>query len=289
MARKRVIITGANAGIGKAAAIQLAQAGFHVVLACRNRERGEKALADVLASGQDLSAELMLVDMSSQRSVRDLAQIYRAQNDALDVLIHNAAQFDISARRRSFTPEGIESIWATNHLGPVLLTEELLSCLKRSGRARVIVISSKGLLAYPFIKVNLEDPEFKRRRFSVPKAYYQSKLAQEMYTQYLGESLRRDNIFSNAIRVTNVKIDLNRYPNVSPLARAAYSLKSKFSITPERMARTYVYLAASREVDGVSGKIFDEKNRVLRIDHTKKREDVDRLMQVTRRYLEIGS
>jgi len=182
MNKKVCVITGANSGIGKAAAVQIAQQGHQVVMACRSRERGEAALQDVRReSGSDL-VELMVLDMSSQASIRAFAAAFLAQYAVCDVLIHNAAAFDIRQKARKVTDEGIESIWATNHVGPVLLTNLLLEALQRSEQGRVITISSKGLAVYPFLKVDLADPEFKQRKFSVHKAYYQSKLAQVMYT-----------------------------------------------------------------------------------------------------------
>jgi NAD(P)-dependent dehydrogenase (short-subunit alcohol dehydrogenase family) len=128
---KTCIITGANSGIGKAAAIQIARRGYRVILACRNRERGEAALIDVRAKSGSETVELMIVDMSSQGSIRAFAEEYRAKYEVLDVLIHNAAAFDIRAKARQVTEDGIENIWATNHLGPVWLTDLLLDPLKR--------------------------------------------------------------------------------------------------------------------------------------------------------------
>ena len=120
------LITGANSGIGKASAIQIAEKGYRVVMACRNRGRGEAALEEIKEqSGRD-SVDLMIVDMSLQGSVRDLAKRYTNSYEALDVLIQIAAIFDITKKEKVLIEEGIESIWATNYLGPVLLTEHLL-------------------------------------------------------------------------------------------------------------------------------------------------------------------
>jgi NAD(P)-dependent dehydrogenase (short-subunit alcohol dehydrogenase family) len=107
------------------------------------------------------------VDMSSQRSIREAA----ARVDHLDVLIHNAAYFDLRARARTETPEGIEITWATNGFGPVLLTQLLLPLLRKSEDARVIAVTSKGLMLFPRLAVDLDAPELKRRRFSVARAY----------------------------------------------------------------------------------------------------------------------
>ena len=143
MAKKICIITGANSGIGKAAAIQIAQAGLHVVLACRNQERGEAARQQICQrSGSDW-VELMIVDMSLQSSIRAFAETFLTKYDVLDVLIHNAAAFDTTKKKPSITEEGVESIWATNHVGPVFLTELLLEALKGSEQDSYLAVSDE--------------------------------------------------------------------------------------------------------------------------------------------------
>ena len=287
MSQKTCIITGANSGIGKAAAIQIAQEGYRVIMACRNKELGEAALKDVqVESGSD-AVELLIVDMSSQASIRAFAEEFNSRHDDLDVLIHNAAAFDVRAKTRHMTEDGIESIWATNHLGPVLLTDLLLDALKLGEQGRVITISSKGLIAYPFLKVDLDDPEFERRKFSVQKAYYQSKLAQVMYTYWLAGHVKNTPITANSIRVTNVRIDIDaRYPTSSKLMKRMYAIKSSFSITPEQMAETYTYLATSDEVRETTGKYFDDPTHIVKSSgYSRDPENIEELMALTWSYL----
>lgn len=287
MSAKTCIITGANSGIGKAAAIQIAAKGYRVIMACRNRERSEPALVEVQAESGSDAVELMVIDMSSQASIRAFAAAFRARYDALDVLIHNAAAFDVRQKARQITADGIESIWATNHIGPVLLTDLSLEPLKRSKQGRVIIVSSKGLVVHPFLKVDLEDPEFERRNFSVQKAYYQSKLAQVMYTFWLADQLKDTDITVNAVRVTNVRIDVDqRYPNLPGFLRRLYGIKSRFSITPEQMAETYTYLATSDEVRAITGKYFDDPtHRVSSSGYSRDPENIRSVMALTQSYL----
>ncbi|MAT98573.1 MAG: dehydrogenase [Anaerolineaceae bacterium] len=287
MKQKLCIITGGNSGIGKAAAIQIAQQGHKVIIACRSQQRGAAALADIRQQANSDDVELMLVDMSLQSSIRDFAQAFLARHDVLDVLIHNAAVFDIRQKQIAFTEEGVEKIWATNHVGPVLLTDLLLDALKRSEQGRIITISSKGLVTYPFLKVDLDDPEFRQRKFSVQKAYYQSKQAQVMYTYWLAESLGDTAVTVNAIRVTNVRIDVDeRYPNMPTLMRKMYALKSRFSITPEEMAQTYTYLALSPEVAQTSGNYFDDPTHIVDSSaYTHDWENIEKVMKLTRRFI----
>lgn len=285
-AKKTCLITGANAGIGKEAAVQIAAAGYHVVLACRNPDRGEAALREVRERARTDAAELMLVDMSLQGQIRRLAADYEASHGALDVLIHNAAAFDYGQKQRSKTDEGVETIWATNHVGPVLLTSLLLGALRRSEQGRIITVSSKGLMMFPGLAVDLDDPEFERRKWTVTQAYYQSKLAQVIYTHWLAEKLAGTPVTVNCVRVPNVRVDVHRYPNLSRLARLAYAIKSRFAMSPERMARTYTHLAVSANVRDVTGRCFNEHDREVRTNRsTHDPEHMRSVIDVTRRYL----
>ena len=111
-------------------------------MACRNQEKGEVALREVKEKSENISVELMIVDMSLQSSIRNLADTFISKYDRLDVLIHNAAIFDITQKKSLYTDEGIESVWATNHLGPVLLTDLLWNALKNSTQGRVIMLKT---------------------------------------------------------------------------------------------------------------------------------------------------
>jgi NAD(P)-dependent dehydrogenase (short-subunit alcohol dehydrogenase family) len=260
--RKNCVITGANAGIGRQAARQIAQKGYHVILACRSRERGESALAEVRKEGG--SAELMIVDLSLQESVRSFAAELKGKFAKLDVLIHNAALFNVTQKEQEKTTEGVETVWATNHIGPVLLTDLLMELLKASDNGRVITISSQGLMAKPGLKVDLDDPAFDHRKFNVATAYYQSKRAQVMYTYWLAERLTDTNVTVNCIRVTAVAVDLNRHHDLGKFARWVYRQKSKMSIAPAEMAETYTWMATSPEMNGVNGKYYNEKRKEVR-------------------------
>ena len=286
MEQKICIITGGNASIGKAAAIQIAQKGYRVIIACRSQDRGAAALADIKRQSGSDAVALMLVDMSSRASIRAFADAFTAKYGRLDVLIQNAAVFDISQKEPQYSDDDVEIIWATNHLGPVLLTDLLLDLLKQSEQGRVITIASKGLMAVRRLKIDLDDPEFRHKKFSVTKAYYQSKRAQVMYTYWLAEQLRETAVSINCIRVTAVKLNLNKYPNIPRWVKWAYKLKSTFALTPAEMAETYTWLATADELNGISGKQFDEKHKEVRsIKYTYQLENIESVMALTMRYL----
>jgi len=290
MDKRICIITGANAGIGKQAAEQLAREDFHVIMACRNKGRGEAALNDIKEINPSASIEMMVVDMGQMESVRNMAELFSQKYGRLDVLIHNAAIFNVTQKKAEKTTEGIETIWATNHLGPVLLTTLLLEKLKKSDNGRIITISSKGLLAKPFLKIDLDDPEFIHKPFNVVNAYYQSKIAQIMFTYWIAEKLEETNITANCIRVTAVQVDISRHPELSSFMKWVYKQKSKKSITPDEMAKTYVYLASNKRIGKISGKYFDEKNLVVKSNkYTSDKNQIDMLMKLTQRYIqEVG-
>lgn len=240
---KTIIITGGNSGIGKAAAIQLARLGASVVLACRSKERGERAEEDVRRAANSFDVDLMQVDTSSQKSIRQFALEFNQRYSQLDVLIHNAANFDHAQKKPTFTADGLETVFATNHLGPFLLTHLLLDMLRASAPSRIITVASKGLISYPFLDIEF-DNLYGERKFNLQHAYYHSKQAQVMFTFDLAERLRGTGVSVHCVRVGNVAIPDERLTHLPVWMKKMYELKRRFSMKPEKMAETYVWLAA---------------------------------------------
>ncbi|MDA3821731.1 MAG: SDR family NAD(P)-dependent oxidoreductase [Bacteroidales bacterium] len=283
---KTCIITGANSGIGKAAAIQIASKGYHVIIGSRSEERGNKALNEIKAASNSEDIEMLLINMASKESIKNAAKALNSKYASIDVLIHNAAHFDLTQKKPEQSPDGIETIWATNHIGPLLLTHLLLDKLKLSEQGRILTIASKGLMVFPNLIVDLNDPEYKQRKFSVGKAYYQSKLAQIMFTYDLAKKLENTNVTANCIRVTNVKLDKNRIPDLSKFAKYIYTLKSKSSIAPAKMAETYTLLATSPDLKSVTGKYFNGKNKIVSSSkYSLQTENIKAVMDLSMKYL----
>ncbi len=249
MEPKTIIITGANSGIGKASAAEIARQGHQVVLACRNLDRAEKAQAEI--GGNTLIAEL---NLSQRSSIHAFTEWAHHELDGVDVLINNAADFDLSRKSHEMTLDGFEKIWFTNHLAPVLLTDRLMDMLIASPQGRILNVSSKGLLVHPFLSVNLKDPMFTKRPYSVSKAYYQSKLAQLMYTLWLSQQLTGTMVTANCIQVANVRLDMNRFPDLPQWLKNLYTIKALFSINPEQMAETYAQAAVDEKTGNLTGK-----------------------------------
>jgi NAD(P)-dependent dehydrogenase (short-subunit alcohol dehydrogenase family) len=261
--QKTMIITGANSGIGKAAAIQLARLGATVVMACRSAQRGAQALEDVRKASSSDKVELRLVDLASQASVRQFAAEFKQRHPRLDVLIHNAANFDHTLKRATLTADGVETIFATNHLSVFLLTHLLLDTLKAGAPSRVITAASKGLAVYPFLDIEFDNLNGERN-FSTQHAYYHSKQAQVMFTYDLAERLKGSGVTVNCVRVANVAIPDERLAHLPKWLLKIYHLKRGMAITPERQAETYVYLAADPAVQDITGGYWDENNRQVR-------------------------
>ena len=255
--------TGANSGIGKAAAILLAKNGANIILACRSLERGKKALEEISRTSESNKVELFQLDLASQDSIRKFAALFKAQHSKLDVLIHNAANFDLSYKKPVMTEDGVETIFATNHIGPVLLTHLLLDLLKKSAPSRIITVASKGLVTYPFMDIEFDNLNGERK-FSPQHAYYQSKQAQVMFTYDMAEELKGTGVTINCVRVTNVALPDEKIVHLPSWQRKIYGLKRKMAITPEQQAETYVYLAADTSVEEISGGYWDEQKRLVK-------------------------
>jgi NAD(P)-dependent dehydrogenase (short-subunit alcohol dehydrogenase family) len=170
---RRAIVTGANSGLGLIAARELARRGASVVMACRNMEKGEAALADVRAAGGE--PELARLDLGSLASVREFAA---AQERPVDLLICNAG---VMASPRRETADGFEQQIGTNHLGHFALAGLLLDRLKAAAAARVVTVSSNG---HRMGRIDFDDLQGERR-YNRWRAYGQSKLANLLFMREL--------------------------------------------------------------------------------------------------------
>ena len=255
---KKVIITGGNSGIGYQAAKQLAEKGWSVTLFCRRKEAAEQACEKIRQQTGNSHVDYILVDLSEMKSVRKAVEQYIQKEETLDVLINNAADFDLSIKSPVVTKDGLEKQFATNVGAPFMLSILLKDLLEKSESGRIINISSQGLVLYPFIKLDFENLS-SQKHYSPAKTYYQNKLALLMLSLYMRKNW--EGIKVQAIRVTNVKVDMRRYVHLSAFMKNLYKIKSKFSISPEEMAK--VYTALSTE-EGYEGFLYDEKCREVK-------------------------
>ena len=250
---KKVIITGGNSGIGYQTAKQLAEKGWSVTLFCRRKEAAEQACEKIRQQTGNPHIDYILVDLSDMKSVMKAVEQYIHKEENLDVLINNAADFDLSIQSPVINKDGLEKQFATNVGAPYLLSSLLKGLLEKSESGRIINISSQGLMLYPFMKLDFENLSG-QKHYSPAKTYYQNKLALLMLSLYMRKHWK--GIKVQAIRVTNVKVDMRRYDHLSAFMKNLYKIKSRFSISPEEMARVYTSLSTE---DGYEGFLYDEK------------------------------
>ncbi|MGI8505210.1 MAG: oxidoreductase [Solirubrobacteraceae bacterium] len=171
---RTAVVTGANSGLGLVTARELARAGASVVLACRNLDKGERALAELRAAPPGAQARVEALDLADLRSVREFAERLAAEQPSLDLLINNAG---VMAPPRRLTADGFESQLGTNHLGHFALTGRLLGLLSGASAPRVVTLSS---MAHRVGMIKFDDLQ-RERRYNRWLAYGQSKLANLMF------------------------------------------------------------------------------------------------------------
>jgi NAD(P)-dependent dehydrogenase (short-subunit alcohol dehydrogenase family) len=251
---KVCIVTGATSGIGKVTAQALAQRGATVIVVARNQPRGEAAVNQIRDNGGNPSVMLMLADLSSQASVRQLAQHFKQQYARLDVLVNNAGAFNM---QRTLTVDRLETTFATNHLGAFLLTNLLLDRLKASAPSRIINVSS---VASQSGKINFDDLQGEKS-YSGPRAYSQSKLANILFTVALAKRLQGTGVTVNALHPGSVATNLGQ--NNTLIWRIVFRVVYLVTgMSPEKGAETQIYLATAPEVANLTGHYFDEKKPV---------------------------
>jgi NAD(P)-dependent dehydrogenase (short-subunit alcohol dehydrogenase family) len=249
MQGKICLITGANSGIGKATAQGLAKMGATVVMVCRDRAKGEAAQAEIKAKSGNDSVHLLLADLASLQSVRQLAQDFKQRYSHLHVLINNAG---VNVFKRQETVDGYELTFAVNYLAPFLLTNQLLDVLKASVPSRIVNVSSG---AHQTATIDLADLQAKQH-YGFMRVYGQSKLALIMFTYELARELQETGVTVNCLHPGFVATNIGQSGLNPALAAIAKLIISSMGISPEKGAATSIYLATSPDVEGVSGRYF---------------------------------
>ncbi len=256
MRGKRVVITGPTSGIGKEIAIGLGALGAKLVLGCRDVAQGEETADEIsrrigASRTSAKSVAVMPIDTSSRQSIRDFARRYRKKYARLDVLINNAG---LNRSKRQLSVDGVELTFATNVLGYYQLMQELLDLLKASAPARIVNVAST--FASDLV---LDDLQFERRRYEGRKAYAQSKACDRMLTWALARRLKKSGVTANAMAPGLVP-ETGLYRDSPPETRNM--LRQISGRNAVQGADTAVWLASSPEVEGVSGKFFEEREEI---------------------------
>ncbi len=249
MNEKTVLITGATSGLGLETARQLAQRGAQVVMVARDPERGRLGQESVAEVSAGLAPDLLFADLSSQPSIRLLADEVRSRFSHIDVLVNNAgAVFS----RRELTADGIEHTFAVNHLAAFLLTRLLFDLLLAAPAGRIVNVSSEIHSATLDFE-NLQG----EKHYNFLEAYYQSKLENILFTYELARRATRTRVTVNSLSPGPTRTRFG--DNLDGLARLfpLFMKNIPFLFVPPQVgAHTSVYLASSPEVQGLSGRFF---------------------------------
>ncbi|MCB9089632.1 MAG: SDR family NAD(P)-dependent oxidoreductase [Calditrichae bacterium] len=256
-----VIVTGANGAIGEAITRQIAALpGYRVVMVCRNEAKARAAAERIRAATGNQAVSYRIADLSRKSEIDTLASGWEGP---LEVLINNAST---TPRARRETPEGIEMQFATNVLGYLWMSEAFTPHLRKAAPARIVNVAS-----YWAGGLDLDDLEFKRRRYDNDSAYRQSKQAERMLTVALAERLAADGIVVNSCHPGDVNSQLSN------------DLGFGGSQSPDQGARTPVWLASSAPGGRLSGKYFaDLREAPCRFG--KDREGVEALYRICKGY-----
>jgi NAD(P)-dependent dehydrogenase (short-subunit alcohol dehydrogenase family) len=274
------VVTGANSGIGFETARALAGKGARVVLACRDPKRGKEAEQRLRSALPDAFVRFAPLDLGSLASVEQFAKDFEAEERTLDLLVNNAGVMMPPLGR---TADGFELQFGTNHLGHFALTGRLLGSLRRGTAPRIVNVSST---AHNWGRMDFDDLNAERKRYSAFRAYGQSKLANLLFNRELARRLaaRGEAIVAAAAHPGSTRTNLQKY------SRLLYGAVALFSQEPPDGALPSLYAATAPGVRGDDyfgpGRVFEmvgppkpaRRTRAARSD-----ADAQRLWEISER------
>jgi NAD(P)-dependent dehydrogenase (short-subunit alcohol dehydrogenase family) len=274
IAGKRVVLTGATNGIGRAAAIELARRGADLALVARNQARAAEAVRRIRAGSTGSTPDVVLADLASQSSIRQLAGELLARYPRIHVLVNNAGAI---YARREVTADGIERTWAVNHLAPFLLTTLLLDRLKASQPARIVTTSSG---AHEGARIPFDDLNAERSWGGAGFTRYgETKLANILFTAELARRLAGTGVTANAFHPGFVATGFNR--NNGVLMRLGMAITRPFARSPQKGAESLVWLVDAEEAGQLDGAYVFDRRAVAPSPAAQDVEAARRLWQVS--------
>jgi NAD(P)-dependent dehydrogenase (short-subunit alcohol dehydrogenase family) len=247
---KVVIVTGANVGLGYETAKDLARRGGKVIMACRNLDKANKAAAEIKKNDPNADVVVMKLDTSSLKSVREFAKKFQSEYTRLDVLVNNAGA---ATMEKVLTEDKLEENFAANHFGPFLLTNLLLGLMKKTGNARIVMVSGE---IYKLLRELDLDNLNSEKSFSPFKVYCRTKLANVLMTRELDRRFRANHITQVTINVLHpgvVRTEFGRHVNQAWYMNYPQRVLSLFRKTPFEGAQTQIHLSVADEVEELSG------------------------------------
>lgn len=250
---KTVIVTGANTGIGKATAMDLARRGARVILACRDEGRAQAAVTDIQRETGSKEVLYMHLDLASLKSVRSFAENFLKKESRLDILINNAGLV-IGGK----TEDGFGRMFGVNHLGHFLLTDLLLKRLKECGPSRIVTVSS---MAHAWGKMDFNCINAQKdlgkgdSALGLLMLYSHSKLCNVLFTHELAKRLKGTNVTCYSLHPGAIKTELSRHSNIwwSLFMAPIFLLFFKDVVSG---AQTSLHCALQEGIEPLSGRYF---------------------------------
>ena len=280
MKNKICVITGVTSGMGLATSIALAGMGATLALVCRNKSKGEAVVKTITGQTKNNNITLFVADLSSQAEIRMLAAQLNEKYPHIDVLVNNAGAIN---KDYILTVDGIETTFAVNHLAYFLLTNLLLEKLKAAPKARIINFAS---MASMFGKINFVDLNLEKG-YSSWKAYSQSKLANIIFTYELAKKLENSNVTANCLHPGVVKTRFGK--ELKGFFGFVFKKMEFFMRTAEKGAETAIWLASSAEVEGITGKYFQDKKAIKSKNVSYNAEVQHKLWEVSEKLTNLNS
>jgi len=267
MKDKVVIITGANSGIGKDASLKFAKERYTVIMACRNMERSKPIQNEIILVSENEKVFLKELDMSSFASIRLFCDDFKSQFQKLDILIHNAAYFN-HGEDYCLSVDNIELTFATNVVGPFLLTNLLLNHLKRSDDPRILNASSNIIKHFfsPKKEIdfnNLQGVTNEKYKHSVYVSYRNSKMAFLILTFKMAEEFKNFDIKVTSLQINGARMSKETLKKFNPKWRFIARIQNLFFPLPEIMANNYFEICTSEKYNNTTGKHFNHKLEIM--------------------------
>ncbi|XP_043802666.1 retinol dehydrogenase 13-like [Apis laboriosa] len=272
---KVVIVTGANTGIGREIARDLAKREAKVIMACRDMDKCEIARRDIVIESKNKFVYCRECDLASQASIRDFVKQFKQEHNNLHILINNAG---VMRCPKKHTKEGIEMQFGVNHLGHFLLTNLLLDVLKSSAPSRIINVSSS---AHKRGKIKLDDLN-SEKNYEPGEAYAQSKLANILFTKELANKLKGTGVTVNAVHPGIVRTEIMRHMGIYQyyFGRLLTDLLTWIFIkTPLKGAQPILFVAIDPSLNDVTGEYF-VNNKVADVSSEAKNDQIARWLWV---------
>ncbi len=282
METKIVLVTGGNTGIGRAAAVALAERGARVIITARDPEKGERAAREMRAESQ-ADITWMLLDLASFASIEAFAGEFLERFAGLHVLINNAG---LILSQHTLTAEGFEATFGINHLGHFLLTQRLLARIRASAPARIVVVSSDAhRRSFGLDFDHLASP----RRYAAYRVYADSKLANLYFVRELARLLQGTGVTVNAVHPGVVATGFAADGDVRGPLAWFYRWSRPLLRTAAEGASTVVFVATAPELDQVTGEYFANCRRVRPSRVARDDQAARRLWELSSELLAIGS